>query len=87
MSKKRLEEIKELVELINAHEITKEDNEGREVFEYDFSNLSDEEIAEILFKGQDEDDDGSEFGDDLDDLTSIDDLIKDIEKFLNWLKY
>ena len=33
MSKKRLEEIKELVELINAHEITKEDNEGREVFE------------------------------------------------------
>ena len=60
MSKKRLEEIKELVELINAHEITKEDNEDREVFEYDFSNLSDEEIAEILFKGQDEDDDGSE---------------------------
>lgn len=82
MSKKRLEEIKELVELINAHEIAKEDDEGREIFEYDFSNLSDEEIAEILFKGQDEDDDGSEFGDDLDDLTSIDDLIKDIEKFL-----
>ena len=63
MSKKRLEEIKELVELINAHEITKEDNEGREVFEYDFSNLSDEEIAEILFKGQDEDDDdGRDYG-------------------------
>ena len=82
MSKKRLDEIKELVELINAHEIAKEDDEGREIFEYDFSNLSDEEIAEILFKGQDEDDDGSEFGDDLDDLTSIDDLIKDIEKFL-----
>ena len=56
MSKKRLEEIKELVELINAHEIAKEDDEGRETFEYDFSNLSDEEIAEILFKGQDEDD-------------------------------
>ena len=74
MSKKRIDEIKELVDVIN---LTRDDDEGRNPFEFDFSNLTDEEIAEILFKDDDDD-----IFDDIDDLTSIDDLIADISKFL-----